>query len=88
MMAEVMAQEKSIVIEYFALLREQRGQAAETAQTTAATPAELYAQLQAAHGLTLPCQVLGVALNGSYSHMHAPLRDGDRVAYIQPVAGG
>jgi molybdopterin converting factor small subunit len=29
-----------------------------------------------------------VALNGSYSHMHAPLRDGDRVAYIQPVAGG
>ena len=43
-----------LTIEYFALLREQRGQATERLRTAAATPAALYAELQARHGFTLP----------------------------------
>lgn len=77
-----------LTIEYFALLREQRGQATERLVTAAATPAALYAELQARHGFTLPGNRVRAAINGSFAAADAPLRSGDLVVFIPPVAGG
>ncbi|MBM3865560.1 MAG: MoaD/ThiS family protein [Verrucomicrobia bacterium] len=77
-----------LTIEYFALLREQRGQATERLVTAAATPAALYAELQARHGFTLPGDRVRVAINGAFAAADAPLRSGDLVVFIPPVAGG
>ncbi len=77
-----------LTIEYFALLREQRGQANERLATTAATPAALYAELRARHGFTLPGDRVRAAINGAFASADAPLRSGDHVVFIPPVAGG
>lgn len=77
-----------LTIEYFALLREQRGQATERLRTAAATPAALYAELQARHGFTLPGDRVRAAINGAFAAVDAPLRSGDLVVFIPPVAGG
>jgi len=79
---------KTVRVQYFALLREQRGQAGESLATAAATPSELYAELRARHGFTLPAERLRVAVNDEFAAWDAPLREGDALAFIPPVAGG
>lgn len=80
--------QKSIDIQYFALLQEQRGCAGETVTTDAATPQELYAELKDRHGFSLPVDVLRVAVNDDFESWDVLLHDKDRVVFIQPVAGG
>ncbi|MEY2880223.1 MAG: hypothetical protein RLZZ15_2603 [Verrucomicrobiota bacterium] len=75
-------------IQYFAILREQRGLADETLATTAATPTALYNELRARHAFTLPADRVRAAVNDEFAPPTAPLRDGDRVVFIPPVAGG
>ena len=75
-------------VQYFAILREQRGATDETLETEAATPAALYDQLRARHGFTLPGARIRAAVNDEFVAATAPLRDGDRVVFIPPVAGG
>ena len=75
-------------IEYSAILREQRGLAAETLTTAAATPAALYNELRARHGFTLPAEFVRAAVNGEFVAADAPLHEGDAVVFIPPVAGG
>lgn len=75
-------------LQYFALLREQRGLTAETVETAAATPAELYDELRARHGFTLPGDRVRAAVNGAFVAADAPLKAGDTVVFIPPVAGG
>ena len=75
-------------VQYFAILREQRGATDETLETAAATPAALYDQLRARHGFTLPGERIRAAVNDEFVAATAPLRDGDRVVFIPPVAGG
>jgi molybdopterin converting factor subunit 1 len=77
-----------VQLRYFALLREQAGRQAETVETSAATPAALYAELAARHGFRLGAAQLRVAVNASFSDWEQPLRDGDEVVFIPPVAGG
>lgn len=79
---------KTLRVQYFALLREQRGLAREELQSTAATPAELYAELRTRHGFTLEGRQLRVALNGEFAAWDRPLTDGTEVVFIPPVAGG
>lgn len=79
---------KTVRVQYFALLREQRGQTGESLATAAATPAELYTELRARHGFTLPAERLRVAVNDEFAPWDAPLREGDALAFIPPVAGG
>lgn len=79
---------KTITIQYFASLREQRGRSVETLSTPAATVAELYAELQDRYGLSLPGSSLRVAVNEHLRPLNSPLVSGDRVVFIQPVAGG
>jgi molybdopterin synthase sulfur carrier subunit len=77
-----------IHIRFFAVLRDQCGCSSMELETAAATPAALYAELQASHNLTFPAALLRVSVNESYAGMAAPLADGDRVVFIPPVAGG
>ena len=77
-----------IHVRFFAVLREQAGTSAIEVKTAAATPAELYAELQANHRLTFRPELLRVAVNERYVAMDSPLKMGDQVVFIPPVAGG
>jgi hypothetical protein len=78
----------SVHVQYFAILREQRGLTTETLVTPATTPAALYEELRARHGFTLPADRVRAAVNDAFVTAGAALRDGDRVVFIPPVAGG
>ena len=75
-------------IQYFAILREQRGVSQEKLATTAATPGALYDELRGRHHFTLPGDRIRAAVNDTFVDATSPLRDGDRVVFIPPVAGG
>lgn len=75
-------------VHYFAILREQRGLSQEKLTTAAATPAALYEELRTRHGFTLPGDRVRAAVNDAFVDAAAPLRDGDRIVFIPPVAGG
>ena len=79
---------KTLHLLYFARLREERGLSAETVQTSAATVAALYAELQQRHGFTLAPGSLRAAVNERFCAWDVPLAGGETVAFIQPVAGG
>jgi molybdopterin converting factor small subunit len=79
---------KSLRIDYYAALREQRGRSTETLETHAATAFDLYAELRQRHGFTHAADALQVALNDEFCEWTAPLADGDTVVFIAPVSGG
>ena len=79
---------KTVHVEYFALLRGQRGLSAETVSTSAETAADFYAELRKHYPFTLPVDRLRVALNGEFAPWSAPLLDGAKLVFIPPVAGG
>jgi molybdopterin converting factor subunit 1 len=80
--------EKAIHIQYFALLREQRGLSKETLKTAAATAQDLYAELKQKHGFSLGQERLSVAVNEEFASWQQPLQSDDNVVFIPPVAGG
>ncbi len=77
-----------IRVQYFAVLREQRGLSEEVLDTPARTAAELYEQLQAQHSFTLPASALRCAVNDEFAEMDRALADGDEIVFLAPVAGG
>ncbi|ATC64180.1 molybdopterin synthase sulfur carrier subunit [Nibricoccus aquaticus] len=79
---------KTVHLQYFALLREQRGLTSETLATSAATAAGLYAELRARHAFTLPSERLRVAIDNEFAPWSTPLADGAHIVFIPPVAGG
>lgn len=79
---------RTIQVQYFAILREQRGLAQEKLTTATATAAELYDELRGRHGFTLPADRLRVAVNDEFVPWGSPLREGDTLVFIPPVAGG
>jgi molybdopterin converting factor subunit 1 len=83
-----MSQTRRITVKFFALLREQAGCREATLATTAPTPDALYAELTVTHGLKVPQTILTYAVNERYVPGDTPLSEGDRVAFIPPVAGG
>ena len=78
----------NLTVQYFAILREQRGVTEEKLATAAATPTALYDELRARHHFTLPADRVRAAVNDEFVAATATLRDGDRVVFIPPVAGG
>lgn len=78
----------TVHIQYFAILREQRGLARESLATTATTAAALYEELRARHGFSLPVDRVRAAINEEFVAWETPLRDGQIVVFIPPVAGG
>jgi molybdopterin converting factor subunit 1 len=77
-----------IHLQYFAILREQAGRSTETLDSTAKTPAALYAELAQRHPFTLAAAQLKVAVNGAFADWQQALRAGDTIVFIPPVAGG
>lgn len=82
------ASAQPIRVQYFALLREQAGRREETVETSARTPAELFQELSARHRFTLAPDMLKVAVNSEFRDWSHPLKGGDAVVFIPPVAGG
>jgi molybdopterin-guanine dinucleotide biosynthesis protein A len=79
---------KTVRVQYYAILREQAGRNEETLDTSAETAAELYAELRRRHPFQLAPEQLKVALNSEFGDWQTPLRHGDTVVFIPPVAGG
>jgi len=79
---------KTLQVQYFAILREQRGLAREKIPTAAATAQEFYEELRSRHGFTLGADQLRVAVNDEFAPWDAPLKEGDSLVFIPPVAGG
>ncbi len=79
---------KSVRVQYYAILREQAGRSEETLDTSAGTAAELFAELCQRHPFQLTAAQLKVALNSEFSDWQTPLKHGDTVVFIPPVAGG
>ncbi|MFZ9708612.1 MAG: NTP transferase domain-containing protein [Steroidobacteraceae bacterium] len=79
---------RTLRVRYFAVLREQAGRSEETLETTARSPAELYAELRSRHPFTLPPELLRVAVNDEFGDWSQPLAAGDVIVFIPPVAGG
>lgn len=77
-----------INVQYYALLREQAGRSSDSLVTTAATPRELYRELQQRYPFSLAPEMLRVAVNSEFSDWSQPLKEGDSVVFIPPVAGG
>ena len=75
-------------LQFYALMREQAGRSEETVETTAETPAALYGELVSRYGFTLPREQVKVAVNSEFADWLRPLRAGDAVVFIPPVAGG
>jgi molybdopterin converting factor subunit 1 len=84
----LMTSSKQITVQYFALFREQRGMSSETVATSARNARELYAELQKAHGFSLPVERVQVAVNDDFAEWDAELNAGSTVVFIPPVAGG
>ena len=79
---------KQVAVRLFAGFREAAGLESELLQTTAATPRELFAELEARHaGLRHEPAAL-VAINDEMVRWDAPLPDGAEVLFFPPVAGG
>jgi molybdopterin converting factor subunit 1 len=78
----------AVRVQYFATLREEAGQSAETVQTDAATVSDLYEQLDAHHDFSVPPADLRVAVNDDFADWDTALDANDLVVFIPPVAGG
>jgi len=84
----VAAGTRTIRVQFYALLREQAGRNEEQMTTSAATPAELYAELARRYPFSLMREQLKVAVNAEFADWSAALNDNDSVVFIPPVAGG
>jgi molybdopterin converting factor small subunit len=87
-MSSTTSQPIRLHLSYFAKLREEAGLSEEAVTSSAATPAALYAELRQRHGFTLETSHLRVAINDDFAPWDQALREGDRLVFIQPVAGG
>lgn len=79
---------RAVTVQYFAVLREQRGAASEQLSTSSATASELYDELRERYKFTVQPQFLKVAVNDEFAAWDVTLKDGDKVVFITPVAGG
>lgn len=79
---------RHVRVQYFAILREEAGLSEENVETSAQTLAELYEELSARHGFGLARERLKVVVNEEFDEWTRPVRDGDIVVFIPPVAGG
>lgn len=79
---------RRIRVRYYAVLREQAGRSEEHLVTSAATPADLYAELKRRYPFALAREQLKVAVNSEFADWSVALKDDDAVVFIPPVAGG
>lgn len=78
----------TIHLRYFASIREKTGCSEESVETRAKTPEDILGELQNRYAGDIPTAHLRVAVNDAFATMDTPLKDGDTVVFIPPVAGG
>ena len=79
---------RNIRVEYFAILREERGCREEDLVTAATSAAELFEELRMLHGFSLEAERMKVVVNEEFRDWTHPLQEGDVVVFVPPVAGG
>ena len=87
--------EREVYVHYFAQLKDASGKdgehlpvAAVGEATAGASAADWYRHLAQRYRFTMPQEVVRPALNGRYARWTDPVRGGDELAFIPPVAGG
>lgn len=76
----------TVDVRYFALFRERAGVDGERISTDASTVADLYSELEPRLGLA--SNLVRAAVNGDFVQNDHPLKEGDEVVFVPPVAGG
>jgi molybdopterin converting factor subunit 1 len=79
---------KRIKIRYFALLREKAKKAEEELDCALENYHELYEELSLRYEFNLPVEMIQLAVNDEFQNPATPIRQGDSVVFIPPVAGG
>ncbi len=79
---------RKVLVQYFAVLREERGLPEEELWTSVDTVGELYDELQARHGFALSRDRLKLVVNEDFVDWSQRLNEGDTIVFIPPVAGG
>ena len=77
-----------VTITYFAMLKELSGETEEQISTNAKTVSELYEQLKTRYNFPLKLNQLAAAINDEFVKLDTPIKSGDRIVFIPPVAGG
>ncbi|MBX9668499.1 MAG: MoaD/ThiS family protein [Candidatus Obscuribacterales bacterium] len=83
-----MSRNKTVHIKYFALLREERGLAAESIDTEADDLAQLYDEVRARYSFSLPVDRMAVAVNDEFANWSDRVEDQAVIVFVPPVAGG
>ena len=80
----------TIHIRYFAMLQEQAGRTQESFEiaTPESTGEYLFQLLSQKYHFALTQNLVKIAINDEFRDWRHPVRDGDRVVFIPPVAGG
>lgn len=79
---------KTIHIQYFALMREERGLSKESYDTDANSAKELFDELKQKYNFSLGADRLRVSINDQFENWNYALRENDSIVFIPPVAGG
>jgi len=79
---------KTITIQYFALMREERGLSKESYNTNASNAQELFDELKEKYHFSLEAERLRVSINDQFENWSHALRENDSIVFIPPVAGG
>lgn len=79
---------KQFTVKWFAAYREATGLAQEQVQSSASSPAELFAQMTEQHPDLGQYSRALVAINDQMASWDAPLSGGEQVLFFPPVAGG
>ena len=79
---------KTVHIQYYAILREERGLKEETCVTQVRTAENLFNELKEKFHFRLPMNALRVSINGQFSDWQTTIQDQDKIVFIPPVAGG
>ena len=77
---------RPIKLQYFGLLREQRGLGVESIETNAGTARDLYVELAALHGFMPKVEQVWVAINNAFVAWDQPLASDDTISFIPPAA--
>lgn len=79
---------KKIILEYYGAIRESRGLSQESITTCADCIDDLFSELSGRNLIPFPKSILSVAVNDDFCSFGTELKDGDRVVFMTPVAGG
>ena len=79
---------RKIRVDYYAILREERGCSTEEVDTRAGSALELFTELKKRHGFSVGHEQMKVVINEEFSDWSKALCAGDTIVFVPPVAGG